>query len=130
MTSRRTPCATPSPRTSCTTVPTCALSSSGSATSASRRRRSTSNSPMGAPRAAEIRPQGAPDAVPPEMPAPIEPPPAPAARPADGWRYVQEGKRDLRLDLLRGFAVFAMVADHIGGVSWLYALTGGNRFFV
>ncbi|MGE3272240.1 MAG: OpgC domain-containing protein, partial [Chloroflexota bacterium] len=34
--------------------------------------------------------------------------------------------RDPRLDLLRGFCVFAMVVDHIGGTSWLYALTGGN----
>lgn len=48
----------------------------------------------------------------------------------DGWRYVAAGRRDLRLDLLRGFAVFAMVVDHIGGASWLYAITGGNRFFV
>jgi hypothetical protein len=41
------------------------------------------------------------------------------------------GKRDLRLDLLRGFAVVAMVADHIGGErSWLYALTGGDAFWV
>ncbi len=47
-----------------------------------------------------------------------------------GWRYVQQGKRDLRLDFLRGFAVFAMVANHIAGPSWLYAITGGNRFFV
>ena len=46
------------------------------------------------------------------------------------WRYAAEGKRDLRLDLLRGFAVFAMVVDHVGGASWLYSLTGGNRFFV
>src|SRR5215216_6626704 len=53
-----------------------------------------------------------------------------AARSLRGWRYVAEGKRDLRLDYLRGFAVFAMVADHLGGASWLYALTGGNRFFV
>ena len=37
----------------------------------------------------------------------------------------------MRLDLLRGFAAFAMVADHIGGEdSWLYAVTGGNDFFV
>jgi hypothetical protein len=35
--------------------------------------------------------------------------------------------RDPRLDLLRGFCVFAMIVDHIGGSSWLYALTGGNR---
>jgi len=47
-----------------------------------------------------------------------------------GWRYVA-GKRDLRLDLLRGFACFAMVVDHVGGRdSFLYPLTGGNRFFV
>ncbi len=45
------------------------------------------------------------------------------------WRY-GGGKRDLRLDLLRGFAVFAMIVDHLGGESsWLYRLTGGDRFF-
>lgn len=40
------------------------------------------------------------------------------------------GKRDLRVDLLRGFCIFAMVVDHFGGDSWLYAITGGNRFYV
>jgi hypothetical protein len=46
------------------------------------------------------------------------------------WRY-EVHKRDLRLDLIRGFAVIAMIADHIGGErSWLYALTGGDAFFV
>jgi hypothetical protein len=35
--------------------------------------------------------------------------------------------RDPRLDLLRGFCVFAMIVDHLGGTSWLYILTGGNR---
>jgi hypothetical protein len=46
------------------------------------------------------------------------------------WHY-EGGRRDLRLDLLRGFAAIAMVADHIGGEhSWLYAVTGGNDFFV
>jgi hypothetical protein len=50
--------------------------------------------------------------------------------PTRSWRY-EVGKRDLRLDLLRGFAVIAMVADHIGGErSWLYAITGGDAFFV
>jgi OpgC protein len=39
-------------------------------------------------------------------------------------------RRDLRVDFLRGFCVFAMVVDHFGGESWLYALTGGNRFYV
>ena len=34
--------------------------------------------------------------------------------------------RDPRLDLLRGFCVFAMIVDHVGGASWLYWLTGGN----
>src|ERR687885_566562 len=46
------------------------------------------------------------------------------------WRYAQQGRRDLRLDFLRGFAVFAMIVDHLGSASWLYPLTGGNVFFV
>src|SRR5215212_6641861 len=46
------------------------------------------------------------------------------------WRY-NGGKRDLRFDLLRGFAVIAMITDHVGGErSFLYLLTGGDRFFV
>ena len=46
------------------------------------------------------------------------------------WHY-EGGRRDLRLDLMRGFAAFAMIADHIGGErSWLYPITGGNDFFV
>jgi hypothetical protein len=45
------------------------------------------------------------------------------------WRYPREEKRDLRLDFLRGFAVFVMVVDHFGGASWLYYLTGNNSFF-
>jgi hypothetical protein len=53
-----------------------------------------------------------------------------AARAAT-WRYAHAGKRDLRIDLLRGFAVFAIIADHVGGdSSWLYALTGGDKFYV
>lgn len=45
------------------------------------------------------------------------------------WAY-PPGKRDLRLDLLRGFAVFAMVVDHVGGdQSWLARITGGDVFF-
>lgn len=46
------------------------------------------------------------------------------------WCYSSTGGRDLRLDLLRGFCVFAMLVDHIGGQSWLYSITGGDRFFV
>jgi enterochelin esterase-like enzyme len=43
--------------------------------------------------------------------------------------YQAAGTRDLRLDFLRGFAVLAMVVDHVGGPSFLYAVTGGNRFY-
>lgn len=46
------------------------------------------------------------------------------------WQYTG-GKRDLRLDFLRGFAVCAMLIDHLGGEpSWFYLITGGNHFFV
>ena len=44
------------------------------------------------------------------------------------WRYADPGRRDVRLDLLRGFAVFAMICDHASGISWLSPITGGNRF--
>lgn len=47
-----------------------------------------------------------------------------------GWRYGSGSGRDLRLDFLRGFAVFAMAVDHVGGESPLRILSGGNRFFV
>ena len=46
------------------------------------------------------------------------------------WAYAAADKRDRRLDVLRGFAVFAMVVDHWGGASWFYLITGGNTFFV
>jgi hypothetical protein len=43
------------------------------------------------------------------------------------WRYDVEGGRDLRLDLLRGFCLFAMTIDHVqsatgklGPESWVY----------
>ena len=46
------------------------------------------------------------------------------------WSYIDAGSRDRRLDLLRGYAVFAMAIDHIGGGTALHLLTGGNRFLV
>ncbi|MCA1648648.1 MAG: OpgC domain-containing protein, partial [Chloroflexi bacterium] len=50
------------------------------------------------------------------------------------WSYYRSAdvvsRRDLRVDLLRGFCIFAMVVDHFGGDSWLYSITGGNRFYV
>src|SRR5215831_13173713 len=52
-------------------------------------------------------------------------------RPAAGAAaaFVDRG-RDLRIDFLRGLFVVAMVIDHVAGPSWLYAITGGNRFYV
>ncbi len=44
--------------------------------------------------------------------------------------YHQDGKRDLRIDFLRGLAVAAMVVDHVGGDTLLTALTGANKSFV
>jgi hypothetical protein len=46
------------------------------------------------------------------------------------WRYRPASRRDLRLDLLRGFCIFVMVIDHIGGLSPFRAITGNNTFFV
>jgi hypothetical protein len=46
------------------------------------------------------------------------------------WRYAEEGKRDIRLDLLRGYAIFAMVCDHVANISWITPFTGANRFVV
>ena len=45
------------------------------------------------------------------------------------WHYPTAEKRDMRLDILRGFAVLVMVVDHFGGSSWLYLITGNNNFF-
>lgn len=47
----------------------------------------------------------------------------------EAWRYPAAEKRDMRLDILRGFAVLVMVVDHFGGASWLYLITGNNSFF-
>lgn len=51
------------------------------------------------------------------------------ARMLESWRYVPS-RRDARLDMMRGFAALAMVVDHVGGISWLKPLTGGNEFLV
>lgn len=57
-----------------------------------------------------------------------------APKPGRRWRvprpdYLTAGGRDLRLDLIRGFMVFAMILDHVGGESPLWLLSGGDRFF-
>lgn len=56
-------------------------------------------------------------------------------RAVTSWRYERSAdassSRDVRLDLLRGFCIFVMTVDHVGGESsWLYAVTGANRLIV
>jgi enterochelin esterase-like enzyme len=62
----------------------------------------------------------------------VKPTPLPAAlraeQPTRSAAYTERG-RDLRIDFLRGLCVIAMIVDHVAGSSWLYALTGGNRFY-
>lgn len=43
--------------------------------------------------------------------------------------YITAAGRDLRIDLLRGYFALAMIIDHVLGVSPLWLITGGNRFF-
>ena len=43
--------------------------------------------------------------------------------------YITAAGSDLRIDLLRGYFVLAMIIDHVLGVSPLWLITGGNRFF-
>ncbi len=43
--------------------------------------------------------------------------------------YLSHEGRDLRIDLVRGYFVFAMIVDHVRGASPLYLVTGGNRFY-
>jgi hypothetical protein len=52
--------------------------------------------------------------------------PIPGAR----WQYVPSGKRDLRLDLLRGICIAIVLIDHVKGWSPLLYATGGASFFV
>lgn len=46
------------------------------------------------------------------------------------WQYIQIGKRDLRLDYLRGYAIFIMATSHIGLNSIYLWFTGGGNFLV
>src|SRR5579859_2549851 len=46
-----------------------------------------------------------------------------------GTAPVTDRSRDLRIDFLRGIFVLGMIVDHVAGNSWLYLLTGGNRFY-
>lgn len=44
--------------------------------------------------------------------------------------YQQEGKRDLRLDWLRGYALFAMSINHAIPESLFHIITGGSAFLI
>src|SRR3954470_20390656 len=58
-------------------------------------------------------------------------PTIPSTSTLDRWRYTSTGRRDLRWDAIRGLAVLIMLVDHLGGAhSWLYTLTGHDRFFI
>jgi hypothetical protein len=46
------------------------------------------------------------------------------------WMHTVTAGHDWRLDLLRGFAISAMVVDHLGGASWLAVAANGNSLFV
>ncbi len=41
-----------------------------------------------------------------------------------------DGKRDLRLDFLRGYSIFVMTLTHLGLASPLIFITGGSRFLI
>nr|WP_279381085.1 OpgC domain-containing protein [Meiothermus sp. CFH 77666] len=45
--------------------------------------------------------------------------------------YPSTSKRDLRIDWLRGFALFVMIIDHIGSeTSWFYSITGRGNYYI
>lgn len=48
----------------------------------------------------------------------------------ESLKYTQEGKRDLRLDFLRGFCLFAMAINHAGLDSYWQIITGGSVFLI
>jgi hypothetical protein len=46
------------------------------------------------------------------------------------WAYSSTLNRDPRLDWIRGYCLFMMIADHIQDRSALYVLTGGTEFYI
>jgi hypothetical protein len=46
------------------------------------------------------------------------------------WAYSSTSNRDPRLDWIRGYCLFMMIADHIQDRSALYFLTGGATFYI
>ena len=55
----------------------------------------------------------------------------PPARAANPWRYDADGGRDLRLDLMRGYALAAMSVNHLGlQQSWFHQASGRSSFLL
>ena len=52
------------------------------------------------------------------------------SRKGEARQSFTDGKRDLRLDFLRGYALLAMTLTHLGLSSPLIAITGGSRFLI
>ncbi len=47
------------------------------------------------------------------------------------WRYADDGRRDLRLDLLRGYALAAMSVNHLGlSTSLFHRVSGQSSFLI
>ena len=46
------------------------------------------------------------------------------------WNYREEQTRDLRLDMLRGYALLAMIVNHtVVGNSWFHSVSGHETFY-
>ncbi|MEM8706358.1 MAG: OpgC domain-containing protein [Actinomycetota bacterium] len=55
----------------------------------------------------------------------------PAPSNPSGWRYRHDGSRDLRLDLIRGYALAAMSINHFGlQQSWFHQASGRSSALV
>ncbi|MEM7341548.1 MAG: OpgC domain-containing protein [Actinomycetota bacterium] len=51
--------------------------------------------------------------------------------PPTRWRYAEPGRRDLRLDLIRGYALAAMAVNHLGlHQSYVHTVSGRSSFLI
>ncbi|MEM9608665.1 MAG: OpgC domain-containing protein [Actinomycetota bacterium] len=58
-------------------------------------------------------------------------PSAPPERSRSSWRYPDDGGRDRRLDLLRGYALAAMSVNHFGlSQSYVHSVSGRSSFLI
>lgn len=57
--------------------------------------------------------------------------PAPVVSSRSGRRYAEPGRRDLRLDLIRGYALAAMAVNHFGlHQSYVHTVSGRSSFLI